>query len=80
MSNWGRVYYTNFLSAAALLVVFPFCNGEHELIKNYAFSPPQVMLLVLSCAIGVCMSHAGKQRSRASTTHSSRLSYTAGPD
>lgn len=61
MTNWGRVYYTNFLSAAALLAVFPFCKGEHELLKNYDFTPPQIMLLALSCAIGVCMSHAGKQ-------------------
>lgn len=61
MTNWGRVYYTNFLSAAALLMVFPFCNGEHELLKNYNFTPPQIVLLALSCAIGVCMSHAGEQ-------------------
>lgn len=69
MTNWGRVYYTNFLSSLALLAVFPFCTGEHELLKNYAWNPPQIILLFVSCAIGVCMSHAGYlMRSNVSAT------------
>jgi GDP-mannose transporter len=60
MSNWGRVYYTNFLAAMALLVVFPMCTGEHEVLRAAAFSLPQVSLLFMSCAVGVCMSHAGE--------------------
>jgi GDP-mannose transporter len=59
MSNWGRVYYTNFLAAIALLVVFPMCTGEHEVLRAAAFNLPQVSVLFMSCAVGVCMSHAG---------------------
>lgn len=59
MTNWGRVYYTNFLSAIALLLVFPFCKEEHQLLKEFEFSTAQLLLLTLSCAVGVCMSHAG---------------------
>jgi GDP-mannose transporter len=62
MSNWGRVYYTNFLAAMALLVVFPMCTGEHEVLRAAAFSLPQVSVLFMSCAVGVCMSHAGGLR------------------
>lgn len=59
MTNWGRVYYTNFLSALALLLVFPFCSSEHEVLRSYAFPVGQVVLLLLSGIVGVCMSHAG---------------------
>jgi GDP-mannose transporter len=69
MTNWGRVYYTNFLSSLALLAVFPFCKGEHKLLKSYVFTTPQVILLVMSCAVGVGMSHAGYlMRSNVSAT------------
>jgi H+/Cl- antiporter ClcA len=60
MSNWGRVYYTNLLSGLALLVVFPLCRTEHKLLQETHFSHSQVFLLFLSCAVGVCMSHAGR--------------------
>jgi len=60
MSNWGRVYYTNLLSGIALLLVFPLCKSEHQILRTYAFSNSQICLLVLSCMIGVCMSHAGR--------------------
>lgn len=60
MSNWGRVYYTNLLSGIALLLVFPMCKSEHQMLRTYTFSHAQVSLLVLSCMIGVCMSHAGE--------------------
>jgi hypothetical protein len=59
MTNWGRVYYTNFLSALALLLAFPFCSSEHEVLRTFEFSNGQVALLLLSCTVGVCMSHAG---------------------
>jgi GDP-mannose transporter len=71
MTNWGRVYYTNFLSAAALVAVFPFCSGEHKFLAAHEFTPPQIMLLLLSCAVGVCMSHASYlMRSNVSATAS----------
>jgi uncharacterized protein (UPF0332 family) len=62
MTNWGRVYYTNFLSALALLLAFPFCSSEHEVLRNFEFTHAQIALLLLSCTVGVCMSHAGKRR------------------
>uniref|UniRef100_A0A383WMS1 Sugar phosphate transporter domain-containing protein n=1 Tax=Tetradesmus obliquus TaxID=3088 RepID=A0A383WMS1_TETOB len=69
MTNWGRVYYTNFLSALALLLVFPFCSSEHEVLHSYAFPVGQVVLLLLSGIVGVCMSHAGYlMRSNVSAT------------
>eukprot|EP00882_Tetradesmus_deserticola_P006198 GHRQ01006523.1.p4 GENE.GHRQ01006523.1~~GHRQ01006523.1.p4 ORF type:complete len:147 (+),score=82.86 GHRQ01006523.1:1658-2098(+) len=69
MSNWGRVYYTNLLSGLALLVVFPICRSEHKLLQETHFSHPQVFLLLLSCAVSVCMSHAGYlMRSNVSAT------------
>ncbi|WIA34583.1 hypothetical protein OEZ86_012903 [Tetradesmus obliquus] len=69
MTNWGRVYYTNFLSALALLLAFPFCSSEHQVLKNFEFSNGQVALLLLSCSVGVCMSHAGYlMRSNVSAT------------
>uniref|UniRef100_A0A383V2L7 Sugar phosphate transporter domain-containing protein n=1 Tax=Tetradesmus obliquus TaxID=3088 RepID=A0A383V2L7_TETOB len=69
MSNWGRVYYTNFLAAMALLLVFPLCSGEHEVLRAAAFDIPQVSVLFMSCAVGVCMSHAGYlMRSNVSAT------------
>eukprot|EP00775_Hariotina_reticulata_P003704 gene3704-3967_t len=69
MSNWGRVYYTNLLSGIALLLVFPLCKSEHQMLRTYTFSHAQVSLLLLSCMIGVCMSHAGYlMRSNVSAT------------
>jgi solute carrier family 35 len=69
MTNWGRVYYTNFLSCCALVLVFPFCRGEHALLRTVSVSGPQAALLLLSCIIGVCMSHAGYlMRSNVSAT------------
>ncbi|KAF8063683.1 GFT1 [Scenedesmus sp. PABB004] len=59
MTNWGRVYYTNLLSGLALAAAFPFCAGEHRLLQRTHFSTPQLVLLFMSCAVGVCMSHAG---------------------
>jgi hypothetical protein len=59
MSNWGRVYYTNLLSGLVLLAVFPLCHTEHKLLQETHFSHSQLFLLFLSCAVGVCMSHAG---------------------
>lgn len=69
MSNWGRVYYTNLLSGLALLVVFPLCRTEHQLLQQTHFTHAQLFLLCLSCAVGVCMSHAGYlMRSNVSAT------------
>lgn len=69
MTNWGRVYYTNFLAAIALMVVFPFCPSEHEVLMSAEWNMGQIALIALSCAVGVCMSHAGYlMRSNVSAT------------
>eukprot|EP00878_Enallax_costatus_P016396 GHUV01017198.1.p1 GENE.GHUV01017198.1~~GHUV01017198.1.p1 ORF type:complete len:189 (+),score=14.69 GHUV01017198.1:547-1113(+) len=69
MTNWGRVYYTNFLAAIALMVVFPFCPSEHEVLMSAEWNLGQIVLITLSCAVGVCMSHAGYlMRSNVSAT------------
>lgn len=69
MSNWGRVYYTNILAGVILALVFPFCDGEHKALSAAGFSVPQIVTLVLSCAVGVGMSHAGYlMRSNVSAT------------
>lgn len=68
-ADWGRVYYTNFLSCCALLLIFPACTSEHELLSSITFSYGQIILLAMSCAVGVCMSHAGYlMRSNVSAT------------
>lgn len=69
MTNWGRVYYTNLLAAMALMVVFPACSSEHDVLLAADWSIGQIALITLSCAVGVCMSHAGYlMRSNVSAT------------
>lgn len=58
MTNWGRVYYQNALAALVLVAVFPICKQEHKFLAQYAFTPAQILLLLLSCAVGAAMSHA----------------------
>lgn len=58
MTNWGRVYYTNVISGCILLAVLPFCQQEHAVIRQLSFSTWQAALLLLSCCVGVGMSHA----------------------
>lgn len=71
MSNWGRVYYTNVLAGIILAVIFPFCEHEHKAISAAGLATPQIVTLVLSCAVGVGMSHAGYlMRSNVSATAS----------
>lgn len=53
----------------ALLVVFPACTSEHELLRTVSLGFWHIVLLILSCAVGVCMSHAGYlMRSNVSAT------------
>lgn len=71
MTNWGRVYYTNLLGSTVLLAVFCFSSGEHEFLRTYQFSHAQVLLLLVSCLMGMCMSHASfLMRSNVSATAS----------
>ncbi|MEW5297977.1 MAG: hypothetical protein WDW38_003726 [Sanguina aurantia] len=57
MTSWGRVYYTNFMAMLFLLPVLPIL-GEHILLSNVVWSTYTVAPLLLSCTIGVGMSHA----------------------
>ncbi len=57
MTNWGRVYYTNFLAAVPMLFVLPALN-EHKVLYETVWDFSTVFPLVLACAVGVGMSHA----------------------
>jgi hypothetical protein len=60
MTNWGRVYYTNLLSSIVLVTAFPLCKSEHAVLAGIftgSVKLSYVLLLVLSCLVGVCMSH-----------------------
>ncbi len=57
MTNWGRVYYTNGLALVPLALVLP-SLGEHNKLASVQWTFSVVMPLLLSCVVGVCMSHA----------------------
>lgn len=57
MTNWGRVYYTNALALVPLMVVLPALN-EQKVLFEIAWTPSVFLPLILSCLVGVCMSHA----------------------
>ncbi|KAJ9517391.1 hypothetical protein QJQ45_016767 [Haematococcus lacustris] len=58
MSNWGRVYYTNLLSVPFMLALLP-SLGEQTQLAAITWGPQVLFPLVLSCLVGVCMSHSG---------------------
>ncbi|KAG2482767.1 hypothetical protein HYH03_018307 [Edaphochlamys debaryana] len=57
MTNWARVYYTNGIALLPLLVAIPLC-GEYQALMSVTWSGAVIAPLLLSCAVGVCMSHA----------------------
>ncbi len=57
MTNWGRVYYTNALALIPLAVMLP-SLGEHSKLATVEWNFGVVMPLLLSCVVGVCMSHS----------------------
>ncbi|GFR45180.1 hypothetical protein Agub_g6568 [Astrephomene gubernaculifera] len=57
MTNWSRVYYTNALALVPLLCALPM-TGEHLKLAAIDWTPAVLMPLVLSCLMGVCMSHS----------------------
>lgn len=58
MTNWGRVWYTNFIALFPLALLLPSLN-EQKILYEIEWSNMQVILpLLLSCLVGVCMSHA----------------------
>jgi GDP-mannose transporter len=57
------------LAGVFLALVFPFCDHEHKAMAAAGFTGPQIFTLVLSCVVGVAMSHAGYlMRSNVSAT------------
>lgn len=49
MSAWGRVYYTNTLSAIPLLIILP-CLGEQEILAGMAWGVPvSICMLWQAC-------------------------------
>lgn len=57
MTNWGRVYYTNALALLPLCIVLPSIS-EQNILAQVEWTWPVVGPLLLSCVVGVCMSHA----------------------
>lgn len=57
MTNWGRVYYTNTLALVPLFFVLPGLS-EQSVLYKIDWDYTVVSMLILSCIVGVCMSHA----------------------
>lgn len=57
MTNWGRVFYTNFLALPPLMVALPMLN-EQAVLYKLTWGWSTLGPLVLSCVVGVAMSHA----------------------
>lgn len=55
MSNWGRVFYSNFLASLPLLFTFINDPDEIEALKNMSFSAG--IAVFISVALGVGMSY-----------------------
>lgn len=58
LDNWTRVIYTNAMAGSLLLLATPFVRGEHALVKTVGWTPGSAAVLVLSCVIGVGVSHS----------------------
>mmetsp|Transcript_12815 Transcript_12815/g.34955 ORF Transcript_12815/g.34955 Transcript_12815/m.34955 type:complete len:347 (-) Transcript_12815:719-1759(-) len=58
MTSWGRVFYTNAMSAVPLLFISLFLN-EQQTLMNLHWGVETLFPLLLSCAVGLGMSHAG---------------------
>jgi len=57
MTNWGRVYYTNLLALPVVAVMLP-SVGEQIALNAITWTPQVLAPLLLSCAVGVAMSHS----------------------
>jgi len=53
-SNWGRVFYTNLWASVLLLCM---SLQETQVLRAMQWSSPQVVALMLSCAVGTAMSY-----------------------
>lgn len=68
-SNWGRVYYTNFIACGPLLVL-GVLNGDAAIAANFAWTWQSFLAFSVSCGLGVAMSYfAFLARSAVSATY-----------
>jgi solute carrier family 35 protein len=69
MGNWARVYYANAMSSPLLVLVLLFAKKEQALLAATQWTLATAGPVVLSCVVGVAMSHASYLlRSHASAT------------
>jgi len=57
MTNWGRVYYTNLLALAPMIFILPSLK-EQDKLAGVVWDSQVLVPLILSCTVGVCMSHS----------------------
>eukprot|EP00899_Mesostigma_viride_P014674 jgi/Mesvir1/23207/Mv22669-RA.1 len=56
MTNWGRVFYTNFLALFPLLLV-GILDGDAAVLASFEWSVPSVAAITASCLAGIGMSY-----------------------
>lgn len=68
-SNWGRVYYTNFLACLPLFFIGT-ANGDYSTMSTFVWTKEAVLAFTMSCLLGVAMSYfAFLARSAVSATY-----------
>jgi GDP-mannose transporter len=58
MGNWARVYYANLMSSPLLAAALLFLPKERALLAATQWTLPVAGPVLLSCVVGVAMSHA----------------------
>jgi GDP-mannose transporter len=59
LDNWTRVVYTNAMAGSLLALATPFVRGEHHAVaKAVVWTPGSASVLLLSCVIGLGVSHS----------------------
>lgn len=56
VSNWGKVFYQNFLSSFPLTLIF-FLSGDYEVLRTFEWTMPAVAAFLISCVLGTAMSY-----------------------
>lgn len=58
VDNWTRVVYTNAMAGSLLATLLPFVRAEHEVLIAMDWTPNVTMTLLVSCFIGIGVSHS----------------------
>jgi len=58
VDNWTRVVYTNAMAGSLLAIAIPFVGGEHAAVAAVPWAATTIALLLISCLIGVGVSHS----------------------